>query len=136
MKQRCYNPNDTSYQNYGSRGIRVCIRWRDNPKAFYNWAMAHGWKEGLTIDRKDNNGNYHPDNCRFVTRQENNNNKREYKACKIPSNNTTGYKGVGIDKRAKVNKYRARCTIDGNQKYLGCFNTVEEAAKAIQKEIS
>ena len=79
MKQRCYNQNSTYYENYGGRGIRVCIKWRDNPKAFYNWAIKNGWQEGLTIDREDNDGNYHPDNCRFVTRAVNNQNRRPYR---------------------------------------------------------
>jgi len=124
MKTRCYNSNIRNYNNYGGRGIRVCIRWRDNPIIFYNWAISHGYKEGLQIDRIDNDGNYHPDNCRFVSREINNNNQRE-----IRKNNTSGYKGVSFNKAS--NKYMAKLCINSKSIYLGLFNTAEEAAQAI-----
>ena len=54
MKDRCYNQDTISWKNYGGRGIRVCIRWRRSFKSFYNWAITHGYKEGLEIDREDN----------------------------------------------------------------------------------
>ena len=126
MKKRCYNSNCKAFPNYGSRGIRVCIKWKGNVKSFYNWAMANGWKEGLEIDRIDNDGNYHPDNCRFVTRKVNCNNQR-----KVRKNNTTGYKGVGFNKAA--NKYQVRVTINDKRKYLGLYNTIKEAAQAIKE---
>jgi len=124
MKTRCYNPKTTYYQDYGDRDIKVYIRWRLSFKSFYNWAIAHGWEEGLQIDREDNDGNYHPNNCRFVTCQVNNSNKRQYK------NNSSGHKGVTFHKAS--NKYQARCCINRKQKYLGVFNTSKEASKAIK----
>jgi len=72
---RCENPNAKCYKNYGGRGIAVCEEWHD-PAVFIDWALAHGWKKGLSIDRIDNNGNYEPDNCRWVTSKENNRNRR------------------------------------------------------------
>lgn len=76
MKQRCYNPNDTGYYNYGGRGITVCDEWRNGFKSFYLWALDNNWKKGLEIDRVDNNGPYCPENCRIVTRQQNASNTR------------------------------------------------------------
>ncbi|GAH87592.1 unnamed protein product, partial [marine sediment metagenome] len=75
MKQRCYNENHVGYKNYGGRGIAVCSEWISSPKTFIDWALPL-WKEGLQIDRMDNNGNYEPSNCRFITHAENQLNSR------------------------------------------------------------
>jgi len=75
MLERCGNPNNKSYKDYGGRGITVCKEWH-NSAIFINWALASGWKKGLSIDRIDNNSNYEPDNCRWVTSKENNRNRR------------------------------------------------------------
>lgn len=69
MKTRCYNPNYDRYYDYGGRGISMCSKWKNNFKAFYDWAIINNWKLGLTIDRyPNNNGNYKPSNCRWVSR--------------------------------------------------------------------
>lgn len=70
MKSRCNNPKSISYKNYGARGIRVCDEWMAFIN-FHNWAIANGYADGLEIDRIDNNGNYCPSNCHWVTRSEN-----------------------------------------------------------------
>lgn len=69
MKERCYRTKRHNYSNYGGRGIAVCDEWKNDFQAFYDWAMANGYKEDLTIDRINVNGNYEPNNCRWVTQE-------------------------------------------------------------------
>ena len=75
MKTRCYDRNSNHYKNYGARGIVICDEWKNNFKAFYDWSMANGYAKGLTIDRMNVDGNYEPENCRWVTQREQCNNK-------------------------------------------------------------
>lgn len=77
MKQRCRNPNHHKFHRYGGRGIKICESWsRFQP--FYLWASSHGYQHGLLIDRIDNDGNYEPSNCRFVTPKESAQNRDHY----------------------------------------------------------
>lgn len=76
MKERCINPNYPNYKNYGGRGITVCSKWLDSFEAFYQWAIHSGYEKGLQIDRTDNEKGYSPDNCRWVTALQNENNRR------------------------------------------------------------
>lgn len=76
MKDRCCNPNNLQYKDYGGRGIKVCNEWYNNPGLFIEFGIDSGWQKGLQIDRKDNDGNYCPENCRFVTRSQNMFNRR------------------------------------------------------------
>jgi hypothetical protein len=70
MKQRCSNPANQDYKNYGGKGITVCVEWLDYGN-FRVWAYQNGWKRGLTIDRIDPSLGYFPANCRWLTNSEN-----------------------------------------------------------------
>lgn len=75
MITRCTNPNSPNYSNYGGRNITVCNEWRKFSK-FFEWSLNNGFKPGLSIDRIDTNKGYAPDNCRFITLEEQQRNKR------------------------------------------------------------
>jgi hypothetical protein len=117
MKQRCNNPNSTHYKYYGGRGIKVCERWMTF-KNFYDDMSPR--PEGLTLDRTNPDGNYEPDNCRWVTRSVQAYNKR--------MRNKNGY--LGISKHR--NMWQASISHKHKDIYLGLFKTKEEAALAYQ----
>lgn len=82
MKQRCGNPNNPVFNNYGGRGIKVCDEWLNNFEAFFDWAIATGYKPDAkrgecTLDRIDNDGDYEPFNCRWVDMKVQSNNRRQ-----------------------------------------------------------
>lgn len=71
MRQRCYNPKQEKYKWYGGSGIRICDEWLDDYLSFKNWALSNGYKDDLTIDRIDVTKDYSPENCQWLTAQEN-----------------------------------------------------------------
>lgn len=86
MRQRCNNPNNKEYNNYGGRGIKVCKEWQKDFSSFYKWAIKSGYKKGLSIDRSNNEKGYSPNNCNWATTSEQSRNKRTNKFFIIDGN--------------------------------------------------
>lgn len=121
IKQRCYNSNNKHYANYGGRGIQMCDEWVYSAAWFIRWALDNGYREGLDIDRIDNNKGYSPENCRFTTRIENIKNTRL-----LGKNNTSGYRGVTYYERD--DSWTARVSVNNRIKFLGRFKNRVDAA--------
>lgn len=116
MKERCNNPKNKQYKYYGAKGVKVCYEWNDF-EVFYNWACKSGYKDGLTIDRKDVNGNYEPSNCRWITQQE-------------QANNTTRNRNIEYNgKIQNITQWAKELDIDRNTLYARFRNgwSVEKA---------
>lgn len=117
--QRCTNEKSTKYEYYGGRGIKVCPQWLKFANFFKDMGKRPLKHE---IDRKNNDGNYEPSNCRWATRSEQMRNSR------TSIKNTSGIRGVIWN---KINqKYRARIGIHGKDIHLGYFKTITEATEA------
>lgn len=117
MKGRCLRPNDKDYPRYGGRGICICERWLGTD-GFFNFIEDMGKRpENTTLDRKDTDGDYSPDNCRWADVHTQNGNKRN-------SNNT------GVTYVKKSNRFRVRISVSGETYGLGSYKTMEEALEA------
>ena len=119
MRRRCLKVSSEKYLDYGGRGIIICDKWLQDFKTFYDWSLP-AWRENLTIDRKDVDGNYEPNNCRWLDKRSQAQNKRKYK------NNTSGY--IGVKVKGKYWAATAR-TWDNKPIYLGTYITPIEAAR-------
>lgn len=128
MITRCHNKNHPTYKDYGARGIHVCSRWRCVTNGFWNFVEDMGEKPTSehTLERIDNSKGYDKHNCKWATRKEQSNNRRQEKLSK---NNTTGLKGVSRSN----GKYQVRKTINGKRKCLGYVNTLEEAKELLER---
>ena len=89
MKDRCNREKSPVYKNYGGRGIKLCDEWEHNFQAFYDWAISHGYSSDLTIERKDVNKGYCPENCCWITREEQARNKRNLRMVEIDGEEVT-----------------------------------------------
>lgn len=101
MKERCSNSNNNAYKDYGGRGIIVCNEWEQSYEVFKEWAINNGYKSNLTIDRINVNGNYEPENCRWVTNKIQQNNRRNNRYIKYNGETKTlsewaEYMGVNV----------------------------------------
>ena len=126
MMARCYNINTNNYINYGGRGIIVCERWHNIENFIED--MYPSFIEGLTLDRVNVDGNYEPENCRWIDRGTQAQNTR-----KIKSTNTSGYRGVSWHKG--VGKWRVQIFINYKSKHLGHFTNPAEGARAYDQYI-
>lgn len=118
MKARCENPNHPMWKHYGGRGIKVCDRWR---VSFISFIEDMGEPSGLTLDRIDNNEGYKPGNCRWISIQEQQRNRR--------NNNQV----VGVHFERSRGKWHADITFRGKKVFLGRFASFEEARLARQE---
>lgn len=126
MIQRCNNIKNAAYKNYGGRGITICERWMN--VANFIEDMYPIFKEGLSIDRIDNDKGYSKDNCRWADKRTQQQNTR-----RLQSNNTSGYRGVCWHKHNK--KWTAFLKINYKNINLGSFETPLEAAKAYDQYV-
>lgn len=120
MKKRCYNPNDRAYRWYGAKGVRICDEWINNPISFEEWALSNGYQDGSTIDRINPEKDYCPENCRWVSLEDNS--KWKSTTSQIEVNGITD-SGKGWSKRLGygvnyVNTYIRKYGIDEAIKFI------------------
>lgn len=124
MRRRCNSKNDMSYRNYGMRGIKVCDEWNDF-RVFMDWAYANGYSDSATrkectIDRINPDGDYKPENCRWVNSGVQALNKRKVQS-------KTGVRGVWL---TKSGKYHAVISVNNKRICLGTYKDIKDAIKA------
>lgn len=125
MKNRCLNPNASNYKYYGGKGVKICDEWIEDFEKFQKWSLSNGYRDNLTIDRIDVNGNYEPSNCRWVTMFEQNN-EHKSRVYEIKHNNEVyslkefcSIIGISYPK-IQTQLYRGKTTIEEiEEKYKG-----------------
>lgn len=105
IKSRCLNPNCKSYKYYGGRGITIFPEWVNDYTKFKDWSLNNEYADNLVIDRIDNNGNYEPNNCRWVTKLESNRNKRNTITLQIANEIRDLYKTGDYTQQQLAEKY-------------------------------
>lgn len=128
MKHRIQGKNKKDYIVYKEKNIKICKEWAKDYTVFSKWALSNGYKDNLTIDRIDNDKDYMPSNCRWVSQTIQNRNQRL-----LRSSNTSGYRGIEFRKDTK--KWTASITVDYKKVSLGCFKCRFEAIYARDKYI-
>lgn len=123
MKQRCYNKNEKSYRWYGAKGIKVCNEWIENPLSFEEWSLNNGYKDNLTIDRINEDKDYSPDNCRWITHNENAKYKSTTSVINVDGEEHTGKDwskmlGLGIN---RINTYIREYGLDNTIEFIKRF---------------
>lgn len=128
MISRCYKKEKHNFKDYGGRGISICEEWRNDFNNFYNWAINNGFEQHLQIDRIDNDGNYSPENCRWVTKEQNSINTR------LSSANKSGFKGVVFHK--EKNKWKSQIIWNRQYYFLGYYIDIEDAKQAVKRFVT
>ena len=120
MKRRCYDKDEEAYRWYGAKGIKICDEWIKNPKSFEEWVVNNGYTDSMTIDRIDENRWYSPDNCRWITREDNARYKSTTRVIDVNGIALTGRDwasklGIGIN---KINEYVRQYGIDATTEFI------------------
>lgn len=143
-KKRCYDEAYYNYKNYGARGIIMCNEWLNDYSSFETWALSNGYKEGLFIDRVNVDGNYEPQNCRFITPKQSGNNRRNhtYLTYKGVTKNVTQWaEELNVSDAAIFGRLKKGWSIDKifNRPFLGkikhTFNDRSLTLKEWSKEV-
>lgn len=125
MIYRCTHQAASHYERYGERGVSVCQEWLDSFENFADWSIKNGYADNLEIDRIDNNGNYSPNNCRWVSHMENSRNR---------NTRCTSKSGVaGVMFRKDIHKWRVSIGVNYKSINIGNYDTFEDAVAARKK---
>lgn len=137
IKTRCYNPSAKAYRWYGAKGIKVCNEWLNNPISFEDWALSNGYQDGLTIDRIDSNKDYCPNNCRWVTPEDNSKYKSSTSYINVDGEIHTGKDwakilGLGVNRiNIYVRTYGLDNTVEFIRRYRNSPNRQEHSNESI-----